>query len=234
MKVKELLNGIQEILKKHPEWENYDLYNLDEQSYNFSLGFISPNSKSRFPEVAEGDVSNWEQQQWFYDANNMDPPDDVKNQWAIEKLEKDTINYLIKDRQNEISFTKMLEPPTPDREIKCGDVVSHYEYLYYGKTNVVVQMQFLKNTAIEYQDDVWPTLFNISQNAINPFVNCQWTEETNDAIECKIRDELLEWDGNKYNIHFDVTLAKNRPVEVEILPPELGGTPVFFVLFKVR
>lgn len=234
MKVKELMNGIKEILKKHPDWEDYDLYNLDEHSYNFSLGFISPNSKSCLPEIAEGDVSNWEQQQWFYDANNMDPPDDLKKQWAIEKLKKDTINYLIKNRQNEISFTKMFEPPTPDRKIKQGDVLSHYEYLFYGKTNVVVQMQCFSDTAIEYQDVVWPKLFDISQNAINSFVDYQWTEETNNAIECKIRDKLLEWDGYKDNIHFDVTLAKNRPIEVELLPPELGGTPVFFVLFKLR
>ena len=231
MTVKELKLGIKEILKKHPDWEDYDLYNIEEQSYNFSLGFMSPET---YKIEEDGNVSQWWNQQWFYDANNMDPPDDVKKQWTRKKFKKDVLNYLIKDRQNEISFLDYFEDSTQNREIKCGDIVSHYENFFYGNANIVIQLQCFSDTALKYEHTVWGRLYDFVHNAIKPFVDCQWTEETNNAIECKIQDKLLEWDGYQDNIHFDVTLAKNRPIEVEFLPPELGGTPVFFVLFKVR
>ena len=97
MKVKHLLNGIQEVLKNHPEVAEWEVYNTFEHCKSIDFGFIpeSYNTSSgpgKIPDFARVDL--WYGQKWYYDVNKLEPEDYIKEQWRIEEAHEKVLKWL--------------------------------------------------------------------------------------------------------------------------------------------
>ena len=232
MKVKHLLNGIQEVLKNHPEIAEWEVYNTEEHSRSVDFGFIPENyhtssGPGKIPDFARVDL--WYYQKWYYDVNKLEPEDYIKEKWRIEEAHERVLKWL----KGIYQF----------HEYSVDDVVPGSHLLYCDEVfcganlpNVALNITYMTEEAVKHKEFFAEGcgLNWVYGDAAKNVMGCQQTGSIKSILEAGIIERLSTIESAKY-----AESILHKPLQecfhgcsFENVPFDLGGGTIIVCSFE--
>ena len=237
MTVKELKLGIEEMLKKHPDWENYQTYNTFEQHFCEDFAFAPYKNGGIDGEIPEeANVSDWYNQKWFYEVTGNEPDEWVKKHWVLEETHKRILSYVQEKYPGDKIFKYDRKNPTA--ELKIGDTITSYESSFLGDfPNVAIRLRVVSKRGEKYGSfhvlGAGNVFWAVLTKVLKKYKNEALTYEMKAIIKEKVSEELNEYAGSHDTIRengFEISGDIVESIDFIPIPMDLGATGMFTVI----
>ncbi len=203
MTAQELLKGLEEMLKRHPECADWSIFNTDELCVGEDFCFVPPDHPHMdfSPEYAR--VDHWLEQEWVYEAIGKEIPSDVRDlakraarvEATKDALRKRYPDDVITDRRNGV--VALTE------HCKVGDIYTNYDLFngVWGEKSVktLIRLNMTTEKAFSYKDHLSLLLDWYVSEIADKYANRPADEWVKEQLEADVLKRIESHNANTDN-----------------------------------